>query len=66
MRGLSIVGLAIVLLIIGWLVIQNMGVVSTEDGVEIESSEYVQKAEAVDAQIDSQVDQLKAKIKALE
>ena len=66
MRGLSIVGLAIVLLIIGWLVIQNMGVVSTEEGVEIESTEYVKKAQAVEEQIDRQADGLKAKVKALE
>jgi Na+-transporting methylmalonyl-CoA/oxaloacetate decarboxylase gamma subunit len=66
MRGLSIVGLAIVLLFIGWLVIQNMGMVSTEEGVEIESTEYMKKAQAVDEQIDHQVDRLKAKVKALE
>ena len=47
MRGAMMIGLVIVLLIIGMLVMKNMGAGTSDDATHTEAKKHIQRAEAV-------------------
>ena len=62
MRSIMIVGLLIVLLIVGILAMQNMGVRSGGDQVETQARDYIDRAEETAETVEARVQDLEERL----
>ena len=62
MRGILFVGLVVVLLIVGLLVMKNMGVDSSSDVTETQAEQYIEKAENVAEKVNQKIKGIDSKV----
>ena len=63
MRGIFIIGLLIVSLIVGLLVIKNMGADNTKGVTKTQAKEYIQKAESATQNVNKSLNDLNRQAK---
>ncbi|MDJ0723014.1 MAG: hypothetical protein QNJ04_15365 [Desulfobacterales bacterium] len=66
MRSIMIVGLAVVLLIVGILAMQNMGVRSNEGQTETQARDYIDRAEETAETVEARVQDLEERLNRTE
>ena len=62
MRGILFVGLVVVLLIVGLLVMKNMGVDSSSEVTETQAEQYIEKAESVAEKVNQKIKGIDSKV----